>query len=93
MRKILLKTWSGFLDLLKFESRGFKPGQSQEKFVIKLKTDNKTEKQAANKDSFGPNEETVMDLITSEKFDKKLKNASNFNEKSEKKDKKNPMLK
>ena len=49
----------------------------KEEFVIKLKTEIKTEKQAATKDSLDPNEETGMDFITSEEFDKNLKNASN----------------
>ena len=49
----------------------------KEEFVIKLKTEIKTEKQAATKDRFDPNEETGMDFITSEEFDKNLKNASN----------------
>ena len=49
----------------------------KEEFVIKLKTEIKTEEQAASKESFDPNEETGMDFITSEEFDKTLKNASN----------------
>ena len=49
----------------------------KEEIVIKLKTEIKTEKQAATKHSFDPNEETGMDFITSEEFDKNLKNASN----------------
>ena len=50
----------------------------KEEFVIKLKTEIKTEEQATSKESFDPNEETGMDFITSEEFDKNLKNASNF---------------
>ena len=75
--KILLKK---FVDL--FSENSWKHVVSsievKEEFVIKLKTEIKTEEQAASKESFDRNEETGMDFITSEEFDKNLKNASNF---------------
>ena len=49
----------------------------KEEFAIKLKTEIKTEEQAAIKESFDPNEETGMDFITSEEFDKNMKTAPN----------------
>ena len=50
----------GFAENLKFV--GSSLVKVKEEFVIRLKTEIKTEKQAATKDSFDPNGETVMDL-------------------------------